>query len=232
MLSRRRGTTWPGRFRALTTGSPVGVFRAVCLRSGCQRLRVSDLCRTLESGGCRLAFLFCNTGHKPGSGVIRFTSANDLSGCVWRTGWRGREWKQEAQSQALQQWEPGVAAAGLREEAETADRRGRRWLDWEPALNVEWMRPVPCVRHLQIHLDSVCMIPLCLPPPLLISAPSRPSSASCFVVTRSGLCVSYPGGFLTGPLLASSQGRCYCLCFTGRHQDPDSLNEWPWSPGP
>lgn len=41
-----------------------------------------------------------------------------------------------------------------------------------------------------------------------------------------------PWGFLTGPLLASSQGRCYCLCFTGRHQDPDSLNEWPWSPGP
>ena len=40
-----------------------GVFRAACLKSGGRRLRVSDLCRTLESGGCRLALLFCNTGH-------------------------------------------------------------------------------------------------------------------------------------------------------------------------
>ena len=58
--------------------------------------------------------------------MISFTSMRDVSGCVWRTGWRGREWKQKAQSQALQQGEPEVVVAGLWEEAEIGDEESRQ----------------------------------------------------------------------------------------------------------
>ena len=80
--------------------------------------------------------------------MISFTSMRDVSGCVWRTGWRGQEWKQKAQSQAPQQWEPEVVAAGLWEEAETGDKERRQ----VAGLGTKFER----------RMDETC--PLCPPP--------------------------------------------------------------------
>ena len=127
--------------------------------------------------------------------MISFTSMRDVSGCVWRTGWRGREWKQKAQSQAPQQWEPEVVAAGLWEEAETGDKERRQ----VAGLGTKFER----------RMDETC--PLCPPPsdspglslyvpamppspPLLISVPSWPSSASCFIVARTWRVHGLPWG--------------------------------------
>lgn len=136
--------------------------RSSGLKSGCRRLRVSDLCRTLESGGCRLAFLFCNTGHT--------RKWRDPLHVHERSLWLSVEDRLEGARVEAGSPVSGRAAVGARGGGSRAvgggrDRRGGRWLDWEPSLNVEWLRPVPCVLHLQIHLDSVCVFPLCHPTP-------------------------------------------------------------------